>query len=312
MIERVKKLLRKIKIFFYKSMRERTYLKIFYFVRQHGVLHFDKPRRLSEKLFYLKVYYRTRKDLIQEVYDKYTARDYVKKKAGSQYLSKLFGVYDSVDEIDFDSLPDKFALKVTQSCGCNLFCSDRENFHIGETKRQMSEWLQEMNSERVQIETEEGYYHNGNAKIICEEYLEDSHGAIPLDVRFWCFNGKVKFYCMDFDTVDEKGNKKKFYYRNTYDVDGELIPVDLGRPHNTVFARPDLPHFEEMLKLAETLAEDFAFVRVDLYNIDGRIVFGELTPIPQSGSGRITPKKYDYLFGEMLKLPDVDFRELLR
>ena len=308
----MKNSLRKIRGRMYKSTKETTYLKILYLIYQRGILHLNNPKRFSEKLFYLKLYYRTQKDFIQEIYDKYTARAYAEKKIGEQYLSKLYGVYDSADEIDFERLPDKFAIKVTQSSGCNLFCNGKDKFQVEEARKQMNIWQQAMDSKEYLESSEEGYFHTGKSKIICEEFLEDSEGNIPLDIRLWCFNGKVKFYCMDFDTVDEEGNKKKFYYRNTYMVKGDLVPVNLGRPYNTAFKRMDLPHFREMVQVAEKLAEEFVFVRVDLYNIDGRIIFGELTPLPQSGSGRITPRKYDYKFGKMLKLPDVSLKDLVR
>lgn len=307
--EKIKAPLRKARTFLHKNMKEAAYLKLTYLIYQHGFLNLECPKRFTEKLFYLKSYYRTQKDFIQEIYDKYTARDYVERKIGKQYLSKLLGVYDDAGEIDFGTLPDKFALKITQSCGYNLFCTGRGHLDEEETKRQMGKWLREVNSDKNREEDDCGYYFNGRAKIICEEYLEDSDGNIPLDIRLWCFNGKVKFYCMDFDTVDDEGNKKKFYYRNTYNAKGKLVPVNLGRPYNTKFEKPEFSNFGEMVKVAEKLAEDFVFVRVDLYNIDGRIVFGELTPIPQSGAGRITPKKYDYKFGTMLKLPEQELKE---
>lgn len=310
--EKVKRSLRKVRGFMYRHMSEPAYLKAIYLVCHRGILHLEHPKRFTEKLFYLKLYNRTQKDFIQGIYDKYTARAYAEKKIGVQYLSKLLGVYDDVDEIDFEKLPDKFALKVTQSSGCNLFCNGKENFCVEKAKRQMKIWQREMNGKSCLGAPEEEYFFDGDSKIICEEFLEDTEGNIPLDVRFWCMNGKVKFYCLDYDTVDEEGNKKKFYYRNTYTVKGKLIPVNLGRPYNIALERLELPHFGEMIRIAEKLSEDFVFVRVDLYNVDGRIVFGELTPLPQSGCGRITPKRYDYRLGEMLRLPEVSFKELVR
>ncbi|MBU5305924.1 ATP-grasp fold amidoligase family protein [Eubacterium callanderi] len=302
----MKPLKSKIRIILYKKIKKETYLKILYFWYHKKKLNIDSPQRYSEKIFYLKIYNGIYlKELLQICYDKYTVRNYVTKIVGKKYLTKLYGVYKKPEEIKFNDLPDKYVLKVTQSCGYNIVQNGYNLMTHKEIIETLNNWLLEVNENQKQIETEENYYFTGDAQIICEEFLMDENDEIPLDIRFFCFNGKPQFYCIDFDSTDKFGNKKKIYYRNTYDMDHNLIPVNLGRDYRPEYEHPQLKNFDEMIRVAMKLSEDFIFVRVDLYNIDGRIVFGELTWIPQNGGGRITPSHYDEEFGRLLKLPNV-------
>lgn len=295
----------KVRRLLYKKVKRKTYLKILYYWYHRKRLNIDLPHKYSEKLFYLKIYNaQYLKDLVQLCYDKYTVRSYVAKLIGVEYLTKLYGVYKKPEEIKFDEIPDKFVLKITQSCGYNIIQNGNNSMAHEEMIKTLNNWLLEVNEKQKQTETEESYYFTGNAQIICEEFLTDEKGEMPLDIRFFCFNGKPQFYCVDFNSTDALGNKREVYYRNTYDMKHNLIPVNLGRNFRLEYERPQLKNFDEMVKIAMKLSQDFIFVRVDLYNIDGRIVFGELTWIPQGGGGVITPSHYDEEFGRLLKLPE--------
>lgn len=292
----------------YMILGERTYLQFSYLYYHRGFLHLHNPKRYSEKLYWLKQYYGNEmKELIQLCYDKYTVREYVKRKIGDKYLTQIYGVYHKADQIEFEKLPKEFVLKITQSSGCNIVVNSNNKKTFNEIRNTLGEWLKYTNSEkRITNAREEAYYFDGNAKIICEEYLKTQDDNIPEDIRFFCFNGEPKFFCVDFQSTDCEGNKLHDYYRNTYSVETkEFIPVNFGRKYNDDFKAPDLKNWDEMVTIAKKLSEDFPFVRVDLYNINGRIVFGELTWIPQGGMGRITPKKFDYKFGSMLCLPNI-------
>lgn len=291
--------------FMYKVLPYNLYLKILYKWTHHGTLSFDHPKRFTEKLFLLKKYYRDRMEKqIQECYDKYTVRQYVKCRVGEQYLTELFGYYRDADEIDFRQLPEDYIMKITQSSGMNIIHTRDSQRPTAEIRQTMSQWLNTANDlKQIQFShREEAFYFNGKAGIVCEELLRKEDGGIPEDIRIFCFHGKAKFFSMDFDSMDDTYRKTHSYYKNTYDMNQKLIPVDMGLKRNESIKLPDLKNYNEMIEVAEKLAEPFPFVRVDLYNIDGRIVFGELTWIPQGAGLPITPIKFDYQFGEYLDM----------
>ena len=293
--------------FLYKLLPLDLYLKIIYRKYHHKRLNLKNPKLFSEKLFWLKKYnMNTQKDLIMKCYDKYLVRDYVKHKIGSEYLTELYGVFDDVAEIEFDNLPDKYIMKITQSCGFNIIHNEASCYTNSDICEAMKNWKKQQEDMKI-IEKnlrEESFYFDGNPRIICEECLQDKDGNIPNDVRFFCFNGIPQFFCIDYDTIDESGNKKHdFFYRNVYSIDGTFIPVEIGRPNNPKIQMPHIKNFSKMVEISKKLSEDFLFVRVDLYNVDGRIIFGELTWMPQGGNMPINPKEYDYKFGTYLNLP---------
>lgn len=297
----------KLKIGLFEMLPVKTYLKIC-FRKYHGrPLDFDDPKTYSEKLFWLKLFNGENcKETVQRCYDKFTAREYIKEKVGEKYLPKLYGVYNSVEDIDFTALPSKYAIKVTQSCGYNIINDGKHGISIEEVKRKLNGWLHEVRNlkECRRKYKEEAYCFNGQAKIICEEYLEDKNGLVCTDSGFFCFNGVPKFYDIVYDSVDfETGIKIEDFPRNVYDMDGNFMPVSIGRPTNEALGRREYKNFREMEAIAAKLSEGFPFMRVDLYNIDGRVVVGELTFIPQGGCGRITPVEYDRQFGQWLELP---------
>lgn len=296
-----------IKTALYKCLPEDAYLKTVYRHYHGRKLNLKNPVFLTEKLFWLKknnpkIY----GDLIQRIYDKYTVRDYLKEKIGEKYLTKLYGVYDSPSEINFKALPEKYVLKVTQSCGYNIINDGTKLVNESEIRNKLQEWISIVNSpdSAKSISREENYYFNGKAKIICEEYLEDKDGKGAMDVDFWCINGTPVFYEVFFDFFVD-GEKNQECFKNAYDINGNLLNVQTGRHNNKELKQPHYDNFEEMVSVAQTLSKDFAFMRVDLYNVDGRIVVGELTPIPMGGAGKITPESFDKKMGDLLILPEI-------
>lgn len=299
---------RKARVITYKMLPTKFYLKVGYAYMYHRILNLKKPKRLSEKWYWLKLYYKKYNyDLIRKCYDKYNVREYVSNKVGEKYLTKVFGVFDNAEEIDMSVLPQKFVLKVTQSSGYNIICNNKCLLKGEEVKKRLNDWLRETNSVKKQNEHEESYYYTGNAKIICEEYLETNEGKIVEDYKFFCFNGKVKFIYTTINSVNDDGEKKEDYFINVYDIDWNLIPMKWGSDHdynpNIIVEKPD--KLNEMILLAEKLSEDFPFVRVDLYYNGNAIYFGELTWTPTGGNSFVKEPYYDKKFGELLKLPNV-------
>lgn len=288
-----------------KVLPRKIYVSICYKHYTGKKYDFNRIQTFTQERWWLKYYYKQyKRELIELCYDKYTVRDYVKDKVGEEYLTEIYGVYNSVNDINFDKLPEKFVLKVTQSNGYNLICENKDKFDIELAKAKLDSWLKK--SRKAHFSPETNYYFNGNAKIICERYLETKEGKIPNDLKIFCFNGIPRFTYVTFDPIDENGNMTHDYMINLYDIDWNYIPVQYGQhptDGNIKFNKPK--NYDKMLKVAKKLAEDFIFVRVDLYNIDGIIYFGELTWVPSSDGLKFIPEKYDEVFGAMLKLPNV-------
>lgn len=295
---------KKIQSIMMKTFPTRAYVAICYKHYSGKKYDFNNIKLFTEKRWWLKYYYKKYfKELIQQCYDKYTVREYVEEKIGKEHLVELYGVYDSVEEIDFESLPNKFVLKITQSNGYNIICSDKSKFDAECAKEQLSIWLTESRNRNYTPESR--YYYNGKAKIICEKYLEDENGKIPNDLKIFCFNGEPMFTYVTFDAVNKDNLMTHDYVINLYDKSWNYIPVQYGRhPTDPTINFKEPKNYSNMLEIAKVLSKEFVFVRVDLYNIDGKIYFGELTWVPSSDDLKFTPDKYDEIFGKMLTLPD--------
>lgn len=291
-----------IKMLFPRSMQVRyTYLKY-----QGRLLRLSNPELYTDKMIWLQSFYNVhRKDLMQRCYDKYRAREYFSEKLDSnRYTPKLLGVYESAQEIPFESLPEKCILKVSQSSGSNLVLRER----VEDLKRQQeirnkfSFWLHEARKKKHIFED---YVYDGNAIILAEELLETADGKVPDDYRVFCFNGEPAFICHDIESTDEMGNKLHEYYRNTYMTTWEFISVDMGRKRKPEAIVEKPPMLDEMLMIAKKLSQDFPFVRVDTYVVKDKVYVGELTWLPQGGTGKIEPFEYEELYGNLLKLPEL-------
>lgn len=295
---------KRIQYFLYYLLPPRIYAKLCYRHFTKKISDFKNPSTFTEKRWWLKYYYKKyQPNLIKLCYDKYTVREYIKRKIGEEYLIPLLGVWDNADEIDFEKLPNKFILKISQSNGYNIICRDKKNLDIEKVKKRLSCWLSDV--KRAKVAPEIKYYLTSSPKIICEELLEDSFGNIPNDLKLFCFNGNPQFTYVTFNPINEKGEMTHDYLINLYDIDWNYIPVQYGQhPTNgeVDFKKPE--NYETIIRIAKKLSEEFPFVRVDLYNVEGKIYFGELTWVPSSDDLHFTPEKYDRIFGEMLELPN--------
>lgn len=279
---------------FLEFIPDKIMIKIQYFIKTGNKLNLNNPKRYTEKIQWYKLYYHD--PLITQCSDKYTVRSYVEKKGLSEYLNELYEVYDDVDDIDFKKLPNSFAIKMTTGSGTNLFISDKSKVDEEKVKIQLKQW---MNRSRKSYGREWGYY-NCKRRIIVEKLIDrDRNNDLP-DYKFFCFDGKV--YCLYtmIDYTDNHANGKLGFYdrnfnqlpfrRNDY---GE-INREISKPIN----------FEKMVEIAEVLSQGFPHVRVDFYNIEGKIIFGEMTFYNASGYTKFIPDKYDFILGDKFRLPE--------
>lgn len=254
-------------------------------------LNLDKPKTYNEKIQWLKLYDST--PLKTQLSDKYRVREWVKEKIGEEYLIPLLGVWDSFDEIDFDVLPNKFVLKANHGCGWNIIVTDKSTFDKETAKEKFDVWMQTNFAYSVGLELQ---YLNIEPKIIAEEYIENFDEDVN-DYKVFCFHGKADSIMML--TERKKGLKMSFY-----DLEWNQLPFTYSYPRNPeVTPKPE--NLEQLIQLAETLAEGFAHVRVDFYILnDGQIKFGEMTFTSGSGTCKWNPKEQNEIYGKMIELPE--------
>lgn len=255
-------------------------------------LNLENPQTFNEKTQWMKLFYRN--PLITKCSDKYAVRRYVEKTVGKKYLIPLAGkgIYNSVEQIDFNELPKQFILKATDGSGRNIICTDKTKLDIEHVKIIMSKWLIRGNSHYYN--SFEWGYKNIKPRIICEEFLEQEDGL--RDYKFWCFNGHFKYINVVSDY--DKGNPKLDFF------DRDWNHLNLSRTYpNSNYEISTPKKYEQMIQVAEKLSARFHLVRVDLYEANGEAKFGELTFYPSSGLDKFSPYIWDEKFGELLILP---------
>ena len=271
---------------------DKLYISLKYFYRFHKFPDLKDPKTYNEKLQWMKL--NDHNELYHTLADKYEVKKYVEKLIGSEYIIKTLGVYDSFDEIDFDKLPDRFVLKCTHDSGGLVICKDKSSLDI-ENSRKIIESSLKTN---YFYHSREWAYKDLKPRIIAEEYIETSKGDLP-DYKFFCFDGKARALYVAtgrhtkegvcFDFFDENFNHLPFY--NSHPNTKHKIDKPAG--------------FDKMKELAELLSAGMPHVRVDLYDIDGKIYFGEYTFYHMSGFQPFKPEEWDYTFGSWIDLDKI-------
>ena len=265
------------------------YIKIKFRLVAGYKLNLDNPQSFNEKLQWLKF-----NDIHKEysnMVDKALAKDYVALKVGAKYIIPTYGVYDSVHDIDWASLPNQFVLKSTGDSGGVAVCKDKKQLNIQKTIK----YLKTRTKKNYYVYNKEYPYKYIKPRYIAEAYLVDESGYELKDYKFFCFNGVPRFVQIDF-------NRYICHRRNVYDADWNLLDLQIKYPkgHECTFEKPE--NYEEMLYIASRLSEGIPHVRIDLYNVNGKIYFGEITFFHGSGMEIITPIKWDYKFGQYINL----------
>lgn len=273
-----------------RLMPDRLYLSLMYYKHFHAFPDFQNPQTFNEKLQWLKLYDRRPEYTI--MVDKYAVKMYVANKIGEEYIIPTLGVWDSFDEIDFDKLPDQFVLKCTHDSHSVIICKDRSKFDIDTARTRINSGLKR----NFFYYGREWPYKNVPPRIIAEKYMEDAKVRELRDYKIYTFNGKAKF-CMI--NTDRGTDTRADYFDESYN----WLDFTWGYPHADV--KPEKPaNYEKMFELAEKLAKGTATLRVDFYEVNGQIYFGELTFFDASGFDKIIPESYDLKFGSWIKLPD--------
>lgn len=273
---------------------DEAFLKLRFRIRMGYSLNLSAPKSYSEKLQWLKLY--DHKDLYTALVDKYEVKNYVEKIIGDKYLAKTIGVWDSPDDIDFTALPQRFVLKTTHGGGNDgvFVIKNKNSIDEVEIKRRLYKALKQ----DLYKHSREWPYKNVRRRIIAEEFLEDTKTGELRDYKFFCFDGVVKAL---FVATDRQ--KREEPYFNFFDADYNELDLKQGHPKNPV--PPEKPLcFEEMKEMAAKLSKGMPHVRVDLYEANGKVYFGELTFYHFGGMVLFEPNSWDNTFGNWLKLPN--------
>ena len=278
---------------YYSTLPPRKYpkeLALWYKLVMGEDLDLRNPRTFNEKIQWLKLYDATQ--LKTRLADKYLVREWVKEKIGEEYLVPLLGVWDSFEEIDFDKLPNQFALKANHGSGWNIIVKDKSKFDREDARKKFDSWMKLNFAFYAGFELQ---YMNIPPKIIAEKYNENVEGL--KDYRFYCFNGKPMQVWVDIFSGTPN------HLRSVYDMEWNLLPLKCTWPHGGELLREKPETFEKMKEFAELLSQDFAFVRVDFFDVDGKLYMGEMTFTPMSGLGKFEPDSWDLKLGNLLQLP---------
>lgn len=269
----------------YNDLIEKEYLKVF-----GNILDWNNLRTYTEKMQWEKIY--DKNPIKTTLTDKYAVREWVEGKIGKDYLIPLIGVWDSFDNIDFDLLPKQFVLKTNHGTGTNLIVKDKYKINMQRAKRMFDDW---MKTDYAFTNSLQLHYRDIKRKIIAEKYLETNLGELQ-DYKFLCFDGKPCFCWVDLGRYSK-------HTRTVFDMNWKLQPWTQASYGIANYDIPMPKNFDMMIDIANILSRGFSHVRVDLYNIDGKIYFGEMTFTNGSGLDPIIPKEYDKVLGDYWKLP---------
>lgn len=282
--------IRLAKVGAYNWMPDEAYLKKVYRARMGRPLNLEDPQLFSEKLQWLKLH--DRNPLYTQLVDKYRVREYIAEKIGEEYLIPLLGVWDDPDEIDFDALPDQFVLKCNHNSGTGMcICRDKSKLDFDAVRKELRKGL----LENFYLRHREWPYKNVNPCIIGEMYLEDVEDDALTDYKFFCFHGSAKIMYISKDIG--KDPRTDFF-----DMDFAHLPVRSKDPNADII--PEKPaRFDTMKQIAEILAGDIPFVRVDLYSVQGKIYIGEMTFFHMGGFAKLSPDEWNVRLGSWITLP---------
>ncbi len=272
-------------------------LQLQYRIKTGRKLDLKHPKRFTEKLQWYKLY--CRMPLMRDCADKYEVRSYVRECGLEDILVPIIGIYNTPAEIDYNKLPEKFVLKDTLGGGGNavILCRDRKQFDIQKSRKQMSYWIRESTSYKKG--GREWVYGGRKHRILVEQYLEsDPQKGGLIDYKFFCFNGTCAYVYVIADRIVGKKAGFGIFTRDYQKL--SVVRCD-EKPLEREVKKPK--YYKQMLEIAERLAAPFPEARVDLYNVENKILFGEITFFDGSGYMNFEPDEFDYTMGEKFILP---------
>lgn len=276
---------------FARLFSDKFFLKCEYKYAFGKKLNLKDPQTFNEKLQWLKLY--NRRPEYTAMVDKYEVKKYVADIIGEEYIIPTLGVWDRFEDINFETLPDQFVLKCTHDSGGLVICKDKATLDL-EKARKKIEWSLKRNFFHAHREWP---YKNVKPRIIAEQYMEDAGNSDLMDYKFMCFNGELKctFVCSDRFT-------KEGLHVTFFDNEWNVMPFERHYP-SQAGGIPKPVNFEKMKSFAMKLSSNIPFVRVDFYEINGKVYFGELTFFPGGGMEEFSPEEWDFTLGDWINFP---------
>ncbi len=274
----------------FRLLNDRTYLKILYRLKMGEKLNLDNPKTFDEKLQWLKLY--NRKPEYTKLVDKYEVKEYISDKIGKEYIVPTIGIYDKFDDIDFKKLPNKFVIKCTHDSGGNVICRNKDNFDIESAKIKINKCLKN----NYYYSGREWPYKNVKPRILIEKYMENDNSYELNDYKLYCFNGKVGFTLVCTGRYTREHTTETFF-----DENWNVLPFTEGNHlKDTSTKKPK--NFDKMLEFSSKLSKGIPHVRIDWYEVKGKLYFGEITFFTESGFEKFQPEEWAYKFGDMIDL----------
>lgn len=273
----------------FKEMPDAQFIRLQYALKMKKDLNLDNPSSYNEKLQWLKLH--DRNPLYTKLVDKYAVREFVTNRIGAEYLIPQYGVYESYDAIDFGALPDAFVLKMTHTSGGVYVTKNKDEIDHEKWRKEIDEWLQS----NYYWAHREWPYKDVPPRILAEKFMVDESGTDLKDYKFFCFDGEPKMLFVG----SQRATDLRFDF---FDMSFNHLPVKQQTKNSeTEIKKPK--GFEEMIKIARKLSKGLPHVRVDLYDINGQIYFGELTFYHNGGHEPFIPDSFDMDLGAFLNLP---------
>lgn len=288
-----RRIYRKLCTVFNRYIPDRIYLKMLYQVRLNEKLDIRNPVTFNEKMQWLKLY--DRNPVYTKMADKYEVRSIVKAKLGAEYLIPLLGVWESVEEIAWEKLPEQFVLKCTHDSASVCICKDKAGFDKAAACRKLDRALKV----NYYYASREWPYKNIKPRIIAEKYMADESGTELKDYKIYTFGGEPYLIQVDFDRFVR-------HRRNLYTTEWEYIDEEIEYPKDPSVRIQKPEKLEEMLACARKLAGNTASLRTDFYSVNDKIYFGEITFYQEAGFARFSSEEYAKKLGEMIVLPGLE------
>lgn len=277
---------------------EERYAKWFYHLYTGKDLNLEDPKTFDHKLWWLKLNNRDPKLTLCS--DKIAVRDYVKECGYEDILIPQLDVFTSAKELDLFKYDEEVVAKCTHNSGGHIFYDPKSNMTKKEAKKAIKR-LKFILGKNAYVLSREWNYKNIPPRIVVEKLIRTKNGELPLDYKFMCFNGEPKMLFLDLGVINADKTYNHNYPRNIYDMDFNLLPVHETRP-NADFPVEKPENFEKMVEIARTLSQPFAHCRVDLYNVDGKIYFGEITFYHGGASNKIEPEEWALKMGDWIDI----------
>ena len=290
----MKRKIKNLMWFFANRLPDKTFIKLFYRYQTGKKLNLNNPKTFNEKLQWLKLH--DRKPIYTTMVDKYEAKKYVANIIGEEYIIPTFGVYNNFDEIDFNKLPNQFVIKCTHECGGLVIVKEKSKLNIEEARKKINSSLKK----NYYYYGREWPYKNVKPRIIVEKYMSNKDEASMRDYKFFCFDGKPELMYLSEGLENHETARMSFYDMNFKVTDCKR------KDYKQLEYIPNKPKtFEDMKKLASILSKGFPHLRVDFYEINNHIYFGELTFYTCSGIIPFEDEKWNEELGKKIKIEKI-------